>query len=83
MTGGFEARRRAAKSASEQFFGTMSIVTEDIVDFGKVPPPTLTVPQPIAIRPGTPSSRSTIAVARARNSSSETCKRAIAGIPPD
>src|SRR6266516_3887433 len=58
MTGGLELRRRPAKSLSEQFFGTMSTAMDDIVDLGKVPPPALTVPRPIAIRSGKPSSSS-------------------------
>src|SRR6266516_1280200 len=80
MTGGWEARSRAAKSASEQFSGAISIVTDDIVDFGKAPPPTFTALPPIAILTGKASNRPAIAAARARNSFSEPCKRAIAGI---
>ncbi len=49
MTGGFHARSVAAKSASDEFFGTMLMVTDGMVDFGKVPPPALATPRPMAI----------------------------------
>jgi len=49
MTGGFHARSVEAKSASNEFFVTMSIVTDGRFDFGKVPPPVLAVPRPLAI----------------------------------
>ena len=59
----------------------MSIVTDDRFDFGKVPPPTFALPQPMAIFSGNSCNREQIAVARLRNSLSETRSSASVGIP--
>src|SRR5438876_10540610 len=80
ISGGFDARRLAAKSASDAFSGTMSIVTDGMLNFGKVPPPALALPRPIAIVSGKPCNRAQIAAPRTRNSSSEIRRSARAGI---
>src|SRR6266404_3428132 len=75
-----DGRKLVAKSRTEQPSGRISIVIEEIIDLGKVPPPALTAPRPMVICSGNPRSRAKIAAARARSSSLEIRKSASAGI---
>src|SRR5437660_12448412 len=73
MTGGVALRRREANSSGEQFPGTISMVTDGILDLGNVPPP------PFATLLATATCRLQLCrescvqidAARARNSSAE------------
>ena len=82
MTGGFDARRLAANSASDEFSGSKSSVTDGTFDFGKVPPPLFALPWPIVTFIGKFDKCDAIVAARARNVSSEVCRSVNAGISP-
>src|ERR1700694_1849568 len=79
ITGGVSARICAANWFAEQFSGWMSMLMDEIIARGNVPPPVLTAPRPTLIRAGNPRKRVTMFAARARNSSLAVCDMARTG----